>query len=248
MFVIAGNWKMYKTPQETQKYIKEFLPLLTRGQDRRFLIFPPATNLDSALAATQDTPLEVGAQNCHFQNEGAFTGETSPRTLSQMGVRVVLVGHSERRTLFKEADDVLAKKVKAIQDLGMTPLLCLGESLADREAGNTQRVIEKQLHEGLRLADTGSRLMIAYEPVWAIGTGKVATPQQAEDAHSFLRGVLQNIGGIEFAQQTRILYGGSVKPSNAQELASQKNINGFLVGGASLEPAEFAQIANVSIM
>ncbi len=246
-FVIAANWKMYKTPHEAKRFVMEFLPLITRSLHRRIMIFPTALCLPTMLEVTKDHNLDIGAQNCHFQAEGAFTGENSPKTIADLGARAVLVGHSERRALFGETDSYLAQKVKAVQDFGMSPMLCVGESLAERDAGQTEAVIEKQLREGLSKADLQGRLIIAYEPVWAIGTGKVATPDQAEKAHKYLRSVLHELAGENVATQTSILYGGSVKPNNAAEIGSQLNIDGFLVGGASLEPKDFATIVNVSI-
>lgn len=238
---------MYKTPEESKRFVMEFLPLVTRSLHRRVMIFPTALCLPTMLDVTKDHNIDIGAQNCYFQPEGAFTGENSPKTIAALGARAVLVGHSERRAIFGEQDALLAQKVKAIQDFGMTPMLCVGESLHERESGNTESVIEKQLREGLSKADLDGRLLIAYEPVWAIGTGKVATPDQAEKAHKFLRSVLQDMAGDEAAANTSILYGGSVKPNNASEIGSQLNIDGFLVGGASLEAKDFATIVNISI-
>ena len=241
-FIVAGNWKMFKNAQETKVFVEEFLPLVERDLQKKTILFPPTICLHGMREAVSGSPIAFGAQNCHFEAEGAFTGETSPRTLKQFGASYVLVGHSERRTLFGETDEVLAKKVHAAQEFELTPILCVGESLKEREAGQTNAVIERQVRQGLSLANLQAPLLIAYEPVWAIGTGKVATPAQAEDAHKFLRSVLHELGGAEFASRTVILYGGSVKPDNSRELGGQPNIDGFLVGGASLKPNDLAAI------
>lgn len=245
-FVIAGNWKMYKNPKQTKAFVEEFAGLVERDLQKQILLFPTMLCVPTLRDALVGTFIQLGAQNCHFEAEGAFTGETSPRTLKELGVSHVLIGHSERRTLFGEADEFLAKKVRAAQESDLIPVLCIGETLAERENGETEDVIKRQLIKGLSLADLSQPLLLAYEPVWAIGTGKVATPAQAEEAHRFLRSVLHDIGGDTLASKTVILYGGSVKPDNARELGLQPNIDGFLVGGASLKPNDFAAIAKVS--
>lgn len=245
-FVVAGNWKMYKNPQQTKAFVDEFLGLLERDLQKKILLFPSTLCLQTCREALSGSYIQFGAQNCHFEAEGAFTGETSPRTLHEFGASYVLIGHSERRAIFGETDELLSKKVKSAQEFDLTPILCIGETLAEREAGETQTVIKRQLIKGLSLAHLEKPLILAYEPVWAIGTGKVATPAQAEEAHQFLRSVLHEIGGGKLSTHTVILYGGSVKPDNARELGLQPNIDGFLVGGASLKPTDFAAIAKVS--
>ncbi len=241
-FVIAANWKMYKSPAESVAYLKEFLGQLGDvGPDRQVIFFVPSVDLwvvQQTLRGTSST-VGWGAQNCHFEKQGAFTGETSPQVLAEILAPFCLVGHSERRTIFGETDEMLAKKVKTLHEVKVQPMLCVGETLHEREADQTETVIRRQLREGLKLRDPSQPLMIAYEPVWAIGTGRVATPEQANEAHKILRADLIEIGGGEFSQRTPILYGGSVKPENALEIASQSEVDGFLVGGASLQVASF---------
>jgi triosephosphate isomerase len=252
-FVVAANWKMHKNPVETAAFFSEFLPkyaaaesagkaiggAASGGAKNEIVFFVPAVDLTTAGLALKGHDIKWGAQNCHFEMKGAFTGETSPQMLADIKATHCLVGHSERRTLFHEADDETAKKVKALQAVGLTPMLCVGETLPDRESGKTNDVIVRQLKAGLALRDPSKPVIIAYEPVWAIGTGKVASPEQAGEAHAVLRRALVEIGGEGLAQNTPILYGGSVKPDNAKEIAAQKEVDGFLVGGASLEVSSF---------
>jgi triosephosphate isomerase (TIM) len=186
-----------------------------------------------------------GAQNCYFENKGAFTGETSPEVAKELGCTYVLVGHSERRQIFGETDELLAKKVAVVQRLGMTPMLCIGELLEQRESGQTYSIVRNQLQKGLASVDFEKPLTVAYEPVWAIGTGKVATPAQVKETQGQIRSILYELGG-KAHEETPILYGGSVKPDNAEELARLKDVDGFLVGGASLDPDTFGKIMNVS--
>jgi len=243
-FVVAANWKMNKSPREALDFLKSFDAKareagLKVGPEREVIFFVPAIDLWVTQEFLRATPYKWGAQNCYFEAKGAFTGENSPAVLAEIGTPYTLVGHSERRSLFGETDADTGKKVKALQQLGITPMLCVGESLAEREAGTTNEVILRQLRKGLEFLDQGKSVMIAYEPVWAIGTGKVATPQQANEAHIVLRKGLTEIGSPALAGKTPILYGGSVKPDNAEELAKQPEIDGFLVGGASLEVTSF---------
>lgn len=236
--ICAGNWKMYKSPREASDFFEAILrDLKTSDEGAEVLVFPSALACDVVAKAVKGTTLKWGIQNSYFESRGAFTGENSAEVAKGMGASYILVGHSERRKIFGEPDSLLAKKVKYVQSLGLTPMLCVGEDLSEREAGKTKEVILRQLDQGLSEADTQKSFVIAYEPVWAIGTGKVATPEQAEEAHLVLRERLGNVG-----ETTRILYGGSVKPENAKELAEKKNIDGFLIGGASLEPKSFLQI------
>ncbi|HEX4925796.1 MAG TPA: triose-phosphate isomerase [Bdellovibrionales bacterium] len=244
-FLAAANWKMNKTPEEAVAFFREFKPLVTNSNHRQVAIFPPMLLLTTVREQLNDGSFLWGAQNCHFEKQGAFTGETSPAVLARLGAHFALVGHSERRTLFGENDELCAKKVKAIQAEGMTPMLCVGETLAQRESGTTADVIKSQLAKGLAQADLDGPLVIAYEPVWAIGTGKVATPDQAEEAHRILRAQLNDLGGARLGSRVQILYGGSVTAQNARELSMLPNVDGFLVGGASLNPQSFAAIANV---
>jgi triosephosphate isomerase len=248
-FVVAANWKMHKNPTETVAFFSEFLPKYAAAESaggavsgrakKEVVFFVPAVDLTTAGHVLNGSDIKWGAQNCHFEMKGAFTGETSPQVLADIKATHCLVGHSERRTLFHETDDETAKKVKALQTVGLTPMLCVGETLPERESGTTNEVIVRQLKAGLALRDPSKPLVIAYEPVWAIGTGKVASPEQAGEAHAVLRRALIEIGGEGLAQSTPILYGGSVKPDNAKEIAAQKEVDGFLVGGASLEVPSF---------
>jgi triosephosphate isomerase len=239
-FVVAANWKMHKSPREAVDFLKGFLPKVSdRPQNREIIFFVPAVDLWVTQEVLRNSGVAWGAQNCHFEMKGAFTGETSPQVLAEMATPFCLVGHSERRALFHESDEETGKKVKALHQTRITPMLCVGETLSERESGKTNEVIVRQLKAGLRDRDPSQKVMIAYEPVWAIGTGKVATPEQANEAHVTLRKALIDIGGPEFATHTPILYGGSVKPENSAEIARQKEVDGFLVGGASLEIASF---------
>jgi triosephosphate isomerase len=239
-FIIAANWKMHKSPSEAVEFFKNFLPKsadLPIGNQAIF--FVPAIDLWVTEQALRSSHIGWGAQNCHFELKGAFTGENSPAVLAEIGAPYCLVGHSERRALFHETDEDTAKKVKTLHAVGITPMLCVGETLAEREAGKTNDVIIRQLRVGLSQRDASKKTIIAYEPVWAIGTGKVATPEQAGEAHAVLRKALVEIAGADIANATPILYGGSVKPDNASEIARQKEVDGFLVGGASLEIPSF---------
>lgn len=246
-FVVAANWKMYKSPREASEYLKSFLPQTSNlPANRKVIFFVPSVDLWVAQELLRATDIGWGAQNCYFAEEGAFTGETSPKVLAEMATPYTLVGHSERRTLFGETDEMVAKKIQTLHKLGITPMLCVGETLQEREAGKTEEVIRRQLKQGLSLRDTSKDILIAYEPVWAIGTGKVASTAQAVEAHLVLRDELRQIDGNKFATGTPILYGGSVKPDNAPDLAAQKEINGFLVGGASLKVDSFLELARVA--
>jgi triosephosphate isomerase (TIM) len=241
---IAGNWKMFKTISETHRYVGDFVPLVADATaDVDVSICVPFTALGAAMAARGDAPLRVCAQNMHHEPEGAFTGEVSPRMLTELGIHGVVLGHSERRGLFGETDRALQDKVPAALDNGLEPILCVGETEEEREAGDTQRRLRHQVQEAVekvpddRLAD----VVIAYEPIWAIGTGRVATPELAQDACGFVRALVGD-RSEDAAQRVRVLYGGSVKPDNAAELLAQPDIDGALVGGASLDPAGFAEI------
>ncbi len=242
--LIAGNWKMHKTVPETLAYIEAFKPLVAGVEDRDIMLAPPFTALDAAQRALEGTNIALGAQNCHWEEEGAFTGEVSPRMLADLGVTYVILGHSERRHIFGETDEMIRRKLEAALRHELIPILCIGERLEEREAGKTLSVLERQLKEGLKglSASDLKDLVVAYEPVWAIGTGKTATPEQAEEAHAFCRKLLAGMFGEEFAERTRILYGGSVKPENVVGLMARPDIDGALVGGASLKPDVFARI------
>lgn len=237
-FIIAGNWKMNKTPQETMEFIKTFKSIFKPREDRDILFFPSYLSINSFKQEFLGTPVRFGGQNCHFETSGAFTGEVSAQMLQSFGATHCLVGHSERRTLFGETNADTAKKVKALQALNMTPILCIGETEQQRVEGKTLQVIEKQLDDGLANYDKAKPLVLAYEPVWAIGTGKVATPKDVEEVHKFIRSWTIK----KFAQEIPILYGGSVSDKNSKELEAVPNVNGFLIGGASLKPESLVAI------
>ncbi|MEK6553690.1 MAG: triose-phosphate isomerase [Bdellovibrionota bacterium] len=239
--IAAANWKMYKTPQEAEAYFEEWEAPESKAE---VVFFPSTILLDTVSMEISGGNVHFGAQNIHFEKEGAFTGETSPETVKSMGAQYALIGHSERRTLFGETNEITAKKVQAAQAAGLTPMLCIGETLAEREAGKTLDVVKKQLNEGLSTLDAKKPFVLAYEPVWAIGTGKVATPLEAEEVHAQIRAHLAEVLSKAISDTTPILYGGSVKPNNADELSQRPNIDGFLVGGASLKPEEFMQITD----
>lgn len=233
--IFAANWKLYKNPQETKKFFTEFL---IPGTDSELYFFPPALCVEQALICTQGTRVQIGLQNISEYLEGAFTGENSAQTAKTMGCSAILVGHSERRTMFLETNEQIHKKVITAIVLNLKVMLCIGETLQERESGKTEVVLQQQLEIALKGVADCSDLMIAYEPVWAIGTGKTATPKLANDTHQFIFSWLQSKGW----EKTPILYGGSVKPENSQELMNQEFISGFLVGGASLNPESFARI------
>ena len=244
-FVVAANWKMYKSPNEAVTYLKEFTPKVQNlSADRKVIFFVPAIDLWVVQQLLRGTNIGWGAQNCHFEKQGAFTGENSPAVLAEILTPYTLVGHSERRALFSENDETIAKKIKALHEVGIEPMLCVGETLTEREAGRTESVIRTQLKAGLSGRDPAKPFIVAYEPVWAIGTGKVATPEQANEAHAILRDELEKIGGKSLSDKTSILYGGSVKPENSAEIARQPEVDGFLVGGASLQVESFLALTN----
>jgi triosephosphate isomerase len=244
--VIAGNWKMYKTREEARAFFSALKPLVANSKHCDIVIAPPFTALAAAVEAVEGSAIAISAQNVHWEREGAFTGEVSTKMLVEAGCRNVLIGHSERRQYFGDTNESVALKVKAALEAGLTPIVCVGESLAEREGGQMQAVLGKQFEGGLT-ALTGeafSRIILAYEPVWAIGTGRTATPEMAAEAHSFLRQQAAKRFTSERAAALRILYGGSVKPDNIRGLMAQVEIDGALVGGASLDPQSFASIVN----
>jgi triosephosphate isomerase (TIM) len=242
--VLAANWKMYKTPDETRAYFREFLPLVA-GHDRdEIVVCPPYTDVDAAIAEARGSNVAIGVQNVHWKADGAYTGEISAPMLLCLGVTHVIVGHSERRQYFGETDDTVNLRLKTALESGLTPICCVGEVLEEREAGATDDVLRRQCVRAFHTisARKAAKLIVAYEPVWAIGTGKTATPEIAAEAHSVIRHEAGKVFGEEFAAQLRILYGGSVKPDNAATLMAQEEIDGALVGGASLDPKSFAAI------
>jgi triosephosphate isomerase len=242
---MAGNWKMYKTPPETVAFFDKFRPLVADSTHAEILICPPFVNLPAAAQASQGTRIEIGAQNLYWAPEGAFTGEVSAGMLRATGCQWVIVAHSERRLYFGETEETALKKIRAALEAGLKPIYCVGERLHDRESGLTDQVLSRQIHgcACLLTPDEFSGIAIAYEPIWAIGTGKVATPEIAAAAHAFIRGQIRQTYGAA-ADACRILYGGSVKPDNVKGLMMQDEIDGALVGGASLDPASFAAIVN----
>jgi triosephosphate isomerase len=241
--LIAGNWKMYKTRAEAVAHLKEFAPLVAGADDRDALVCTPFTALETALSETVGTQVAVGAQTMAALDEGAFTGEVSPTMLAELGVSWVILGHSERRALFAETDVALAAKVRAALDRGMTPILCVGETLEEREMGQTEVKVGRQIEADLINVgqEEAPRLVIAYEPIWAIGTGRTATPEQAQETISCIRAQLRGLFE-RAADDVRILYGGSVNAGNIDSIMAQPDIDGVLVGGASLDPQQFARI------
>ncbi len=242
--IIAGNWKMNKTGPQAVDLVKSLLNELADIPQVDIVVCPPFTALESVVWVLGDGPVKVGAQNMHWEAEGAFTGEISAKMLLTIGCRYVILGHSERRTLFGESNSQINKKLKAALSTSLTPIVCVGEQLAEREAGRTEEVIRDQVlgtFQDLTAAEL-SRVVLAYEPVWAIGTGQTASPEQANEVHAFIRSLLREHIQPSLAEEIRIQYGGSVKPDNARELLQQPDIDGALVGGASLKSASFAAI------
>ena len=242
--LIAANWKMYKTPTETQSFLHTFLPLVKDQTQQEIVICPPAVDLPTAVHAVKGTEVLVGAQNMHFAEEGAFTGEISASMLVSVGVSHVIIGHSERRQYFGESDDDVNRKLLAALKHHLVPIVCIGENEEQRERGLTEEVVCRQISRAIRQIEATKLrpMVIAYEPIWAIGTGKTATPAIAAEAHLIIRGEVARLVGRPLADALRILYGGSVKPENASALLSQPEIDGALVGGASLDPHSFNAI------
>lgn len=243
---MAGNWKMYKTAAETEAFFEKFRELVQNAKHCEVVICPPATNLPAAVKATAGTAIAIGGQNLHWAREGAYTGEISATMLRAIGCSHVIIGHSERRQYFGETDESVLKKTRAALGEGLAPIVCVGETLVQRESGDTESVLGSQFRDGIAPLTAGefAKILIAYEPVWAIGTGKTATPEMAADAHRVLRDAVRAAYGADAAAGVRILYGGSVKPDNVRALMAQPEIDGALVGGASLEPGSFASIVN----
>ena len=242
--VMAANWKMFKTAEQARDFFRDFLPLVA-GHDRdEMVVCPPYLAIPASVEACRGSAIAVGGQNLHWEKEGAFTGEISAAMLLAAGASHVIIGHSERRQFFGETDDVVNLKLKAALEAGLTPIVCVGEVLEEREAGLTEDVLRRQCLRAFHAisGEKAAKLIVAYEPVWAIGTGKTATPQMAADAHALIRSEAEKAFGEEFGQQLRILYGGSVKPENVKALMAESEIDGALVGGASLDPKSFAAI------
>lgn len=244
--VIAGNWKMFKTQAETGAFFSAFAPLVLASKHCDIVIAPPFTAIPAAVEAAKNTSISISAQDVYWEKEGAFTGEVSTGMLVEAGCRYVIIGHSERRQFFGDTEETVAKKTKAVLAAGLTPIVCVGEHLSHRESGQTHKICKTQFDggPGLLTPDEFSRILVAYEPVWAIGTGRTATPEMAADVHKFLRQLAAEKFSPSHAAALRILYGGSVKPDNIKGLMAHEELDGALVGGASLDPKSFASIVN----
>jgi triosephosphate isomerase len=244
--IMAGNWKMYKTPSETSAFFQEFLPRVAGAAHCEIVIAPPFVSIPAAVASAAGSRAGIGGQNLHWEKEGAFTGEVSGPMLAAAGCRWVIIGHSERRQFFGETDATVLKKTVAALAAGLKPIVCVGEMLEERESGKTLQVLRAQFQGGLAglTPEQFAGIAIAYEPVWAIGTGRTATPEIAAEAHRALRAEVEKAFGPAAAGAVRILYGGSVKPDNVKALMAQDEIDGTLVGGASLQAGSFASIVN----
>ncbi len=242
--LLAANWKMFKTVSEMESYVKDFLELVRDVSDRDILIAPSFVSLARMVQLLEKSIVQVGAQNMFYEDKGAYTGEISPLMLLDVGVKTVIIGHSERRHIFNEDDKMINRKVIAALHHGIAPVLCIGETLEERESGKTSKVLQTQLKNGLQDVDTEviKKVIVAYEPVWAIGTGRTATLEQIQEAHSLVRKEVGTLAGEDIAQNMRILYGGSVKPANVRDIMRLEDVDGALVGGASLDPESFAKI------
>lgn len=243
---MAANWKMFKTPAETTVFFTNFLPLVKDADNCEIAVCAPFIDLPAAITATHESNVTVGGQNLYWAKEGAFTGEISGPMLKAIGCTWVIVGHSERRQYFGESEETVLKRTKAAIEAGLKVIVCIGEMLAERESGQTEAVLKAQFEGGIAglSVEEFAQIVIAYEPVWAIGTGKTATPEMAADAHKSVRALVAAKFGADAAGAIRILYGGSVKPDNVSSLMAQEDIDGALVGGASLDPASFSKIVN----
>jgi len=241
---IAGNWKMFKTVHEAVVYVKEFRSLVKDIEDVEIVVAPTFTAVHACAEAARNSRIGIAAQNLHWEREGAFTGEISGPMIKEAGAEYVIIGHSERRTLFGETDEAVNRKVRAAIAANLIPIACIGETLAEREAGATLSVLDRQIKAGFDgiTGDQVGALVIAYEPVWAIGTGRTATAGQAQEAHAHIRQRLRQWFGGASADECHVIYGGSVKPDNTKELLSQPDVDGALVGGASLEIKSFFEI------
>jgi len=246
--IIAGNWKMYKTVADTVKYVKEFRVMVKDIADVEIVLAPPFTAVHAAAEAARNSNVIIAAQDCYWEREGAFTGQVSAQMVREAGAEYVIIGHSERRTLFGETDTGVNQKTIAAFAAGLTPIVCIGETLDQRDRNETMDVLDRQISKGLE-GLTGEQLtllVIAYEPVWAIGTGRTATPAQAGEAHTHIRGRLRQWFGADAADKCHVIYGGSVKPENAKDLVGQADVDGALVGGASLDIRAFFDIVSKS--
>jgi triosephosphate isomerase (TIM) len=245
---VCGNWKMHTSQREATSLASDVARGATRFREVDVAIAPPFPWLTVVFRRLEDGRVQLAAQNCHHEEKGAFTGEVAPKMLRDAGCAHVIVGHSERRALFGEGDDFVGKKVAAVLSAGLSPILCVGETLEEREGGRTLEVVERQVRGGLAEVSQErlTEITVAYEPVWAIGTGKTATPEQAQEVHAAIRGILGSLGGAAAADAIRIQYGGSVKPDNAASLMGQPDVDGALVGGASLKAEDFLAIVQAA--
>ncbi len=246
--MMAANWKMNKLVAEAEEYVARLLPEISGAQGVDVAIFAPFTSLGRVASITQDTSILAGAQNFYFEDSGAFTGEVSAPMLDELGVGAIIVGHSERREIFGETDEAVARKTARAVEAGLLPIVCVGETKEERDSGKMWEKVSGQVRAVFERLDAnrlgGEDIVFAYEPVWAIGTGDVASPEDAQDAIGRIRGLLGELGGEDFADEVRILYGGSIKPGNVGEIMAQKDVDGGLVGGASLEADSFAELVN----
>jgi len=249
--MIAGNWKMHMTTAEAVELVEGILGRITdiNTDDVEILVAPPYTSLYAVSEILKSSPILLAGQNMHWEEKGAFTGEISPLMLMDVGCSHVIIGHSERRQYFNETNETVNKKVRSAFSHGLVPIMCVGESLEQREAGQTYSIIEEELKNGLNglTSEQVQTMILAYEPIWAIGTGKTASPEQAEEVHGFIRGWIKSLVGSKTAEMVRILYGGSVKPENIEGLITMENIDGGLVGGASLKAESFSEIIRQSL-
>jgi triosephosphate isomerase (TIM) len=247
--IIAGNWKMNKTSADAVALARELVTAIGKQSDVEVVICPPFTAVESVGKVIEGSNIKLGAQNMHFEASGAFTGEVSAPMLRAIFATHVILGHSERRSLFGERDELINQKVLAALKNQLRPIFCVGETLAERESGATLKVVQTQVERGLEgvSKEQAASVVIAYEPVWAIGTGKVATTEQAQEVHAFIRGLMTKLFADTLAQKVRILYGGSMKPANAPELLAQKDIDGGLIGGASLEARSFVELIGAAV-
>lgn len=242
--IIAGNWKMNKTPSETRVLISEIKTAMPNCHKSEFILCPPFLSIPAALEEAKNSSINIGAQNCHWEEKGAFTGEISPKMLSEAEIKYVIIGHSERRMYFGETDETVNKRLKAALNEGISPILCVGENLNQRENGKTENIIKNQLEMDFKDIDESSaeKIIIAYEPIWAIGTGKTATDEQAQEICGFIRSTIEKMFSSEVSEKIHILYGGSMNEKNAEGLLSMPDIDGGLIGGASLKADSITQI------
>ena len=246
--IIAGNWKMNNTLSQTKAYVEELKPIMPKGKWCNVVLCVPATNIQSAVRLFKDCHIAIGAETCHYESKGAYTGEITAEMIKEAGAKYVIIGHSERRQYYNETDFTVNKKVHAAIEAGLIPIICVGESLEQRELGVTMELIAYQVKCALANlpAEKARHVVIAYEPLWAIGTGKTATAEQAAEVCTFIRTTVRHLYGARIARSITIQYGGSMKGSNAAELLAQPDIDGGLIGGAALKPAEFVEIINAA--